>query len=178
MLIVSFFQILVIYNTIYLNYLYKCVNKDWNSIISFYSICSQFDYFVKFDRFAFTKKQLKKLEFFIDKIDFKTFIYFIITTQFFFFLICKIKCNAIALNIADRQNAHSITVVVKIFVEFFKSIKRKKEFNRKILVFSILYNYIFVKIYNYYFVIEKNKTIFYCYLIYKFDFTILDSKKK
>jgi len=98
--------------------------------------------------------------------------------MYFFFFICKIKCDTTALNIVDRQNIYSITVAIKIFVELFRSIKRKKKFNQKIFVFSILYNYIFARIYNYYFVIEEDKTIFYCYLIYKFDFIFLDSKKK
>jgi len=178
-LIVFSAQTLVIYGATHLNYLYKCVNEDWNSIISFYSICSQFDYFVRFDRFAFTKKQLKKLESFVNEIDFKTFIYFITTTRIYFsFFICEIKCDAAALNVADRQNAHSIIVAVKVFVELFRSIKREKKFDRKIFVFSISHNYISVRIYNYYLVIEENKTIFYRYSIYKFDFTTLDSKKK
>ncbi len=179
LLIVSSVQTLVIYGAMQLNYLYKCINKSWNNIISFYNIRPQSDYFVGFDRSAFTKKQLKKLKFFVNKIDFKTFIYFIVTTQIYFsFFICKIKYNAAALNVADRQNIYSITVAIRVFVELFRSIKRKKEFNQKILVFSILYNYISARIYSYYSVIEEDKTIFYCYLIYKFDFTALDSKKK
>ncbi len=69
-------------------------------------------------------------------------------------------------------------VVIRAFIELFKLIKHEKELDRKIFVFFILYDYIFVKIYDYYFVIKENRIIFYYYLIHKFDFTILNNKKK
>lgn len=178
-LIVSFVQTLVTYDVTHLNYLYKCVNEDQNSAISFHDIRSQLDYFVGFDRFAFMEKQLEKLKFFVGKIGFKTLIYFMTTMRMYFlFLICEIKCDATTLNVVDRQNAHSMIVVVRALVELFRLMKREKELNREILAFSISHDHIFVRIYDHYFVIEENKTIFYRYPIHKFDFTTLDGKKK
>jgi hypothetical protein len=69
-------------------------------------------------------------------------------------------------------------IIIKGIIKFFKLIKHKKKLYREILVFLILYNHEIVKIYNYYFIIDKNKTIFYRHLIYKFDFTELNNKEK
>jgi hypothetical protein len=46
---------------------------------------------------------------------------------YFPFLTCEVKCGATALNIADRQNAHSMTMAVRGIVELFRLIKRKKK---------------------------------------------------
>lgn len=69
-------------------------------------------------------------------------------------------------------------MAIKNIIEFFKFIKREKELYRKIFAFSISYNYRIVRIYNYYFIIDKNKITFYYYLIYKFNFIALNNNKK
>lgn len=55
--------------------------------------------------------------------------------MYFFFLTCEVKCGAAALDIADRQNAHSMSVALKAFVAFFRSVKREKELNQKLFFF-------------------------------------------
>lgn len=99
------------------------------------------------------------------------------TTRIYFpFLTCEVKYSAAALDVADRQNAYSITITVKGIVELYRALKYEKELYREILAFSVSYNYTSVRIYGYYPVIEGDKTTFYYYPIYKFDFT--DSKEK
>jgi hypothetical protein len=98
--------------------------------------------------------------------------------MYFLFLTYEVKCGAAALDIADRQNAHSITLTVRGIVELFRLIKRKKELHREILAFSISYNHKTVRIYGYYPVINRDETTFYRYPIRKFDFTELDGKEK
>jgi len=134
---------------------------------------------VRFDRSAFTKEQLKKLEPFVGEIDSKALTYFMATTRMYFpFLTCEIKCDATALNVVDRQNAHSMIVVVRALVELFRSMKREKELDQEILAFSISHDHTFVRIYGHYSIIKEDKTIFYRHSIHKFDFTALDGKKK
>jgi hypothetical protein len=94
------------------------------------------------------------------------------------FLTCEVKCSAAALDIADRQNAYSITLVVRGIVELFKLVKREKELYREILAFLISYNHEIVRIYSYYLVINGDKITFYCHLIKKFDFTSEKGKDK
>jgi hypothetical protein len=47
--------------------------------------------------------------------------------MYFLFLIYEVKCSAIALDVVDRQNAHSITLVVRGVVELFRLVNREKE---------------------------------------------------
>ncbi len=88
------------------------------------------------------------------------------------------KCSAAALNIADRQNTHSITLAVQGIVELFHAVKRKDEVNRKILAFSVSHNHQSVQIYSHYPVITRKDTKYYRHPIRNFVFTKLDSKEK
>ncbi|KAH8647535.1 hypothetical protein BGZ61DRAFT_511348 [Ilyonectria robusta] len=72
----------------------------------------------------------------------------------------KAKCSAAALNVADRQNAYSITFTVRAVAELFYTVKYKN------------------KIYNYYPVVDSKSTKYYCYPIYIYNFTALDGKEK
>ena len=109
----------------------------------------------------------------------KVITYFMATTRMYFpFLTCEVKCGAAALDVADRQNAYSMTVAVRALIELFRSVKREKELDREILAFSISHDYRSVRIYGYYPVIEGDKTTFYRYPIHEFSFTALDGKEK
>jgi len=138
---------------------------------------SQPDYSVGFRRSAFIDEQLKKFDSLIGSV-YETFSFVATYRMYFLFLTCEIKCGATALNVADRQNAHSMTIVVRALVDLFRSMKREKELDREILAFSISHDHTFVRIYGHYLVIEGDKTTFYRHSIHKFDFTALDGKEK
>jgi hypothetical protein len=54
--------------------------------------------------------------------------YYIATWQMYsLFLTYEVKCSAIALDVANWQNAHSMTLVVRGVVKLFRLVKRKKE---------------------------------------------------
>ena len=109
----------------------------------------------------------------------KAITYFMATTRMYFpFLSCEVKCGAAALDIADRQNVHSITVAVRALVKLFRSIKREKELDRETLTFSISHDDTSVRIYGHYPIIEGDKTTFYRHPVHKFDFTVLDGKER
>ena len=171
-LIVPSAQMLATYGATHLNHLYECVNEGWNSAIPFHGTRPQPDYSVGFGRSAFTEEQLKKLEPFVGEIGSKAFTYFMATTRMYFpFLTCEVKCGAAALDVADRQNAHSMTVAIKGVVELYRAVKREKELDREILAFSISHDHTSVRIYGHYPVIEGDRTTFYRHPIRKFDFT-------
>ena len=179
LLIVPSAQTLAKYGATHLNHLYESVNEGWNSAISFHGTRPQPDYSVGFDRSAFTEQQLKKLEPFVGEIGSKITTYFMATTRMFFpFLTCEVKCGAAALDVADRQNAHSMTVAVKGIVELYKAVKREKELHQEILAFSISHDHSTVRIYGHYAIIENDKTTFYRHPIKKFDFTSEEGKDK
>lgn len=51
--------------------------------------------------------------------------------MYFLFFACEIKYDVATLNIADRQNAHSMTLEMRTVVELFKLVKREKKMNRE-----------------------------------------------
>lgn len=179
LLIVSSAQTLATYGATYLNHFYKYINKGWNSTIPFHDTHPQPDYSVRFGRSAFIKEQLKKLKPFVGEIGSKTLTYFMAITRIYFsFLTCEIKYGVAALQIADRQNAHSMTIAVKGVVELYRAVKRKKELYHKILAFSILHNDRSVVIYGHYTIIKEEKTTFYRHPVHDFNFTTLKGKDK
>ncbi|KAL2045855.1 hypothetical protein ABVK25_012005 [Lepraria finkii] len=181
LLIVPSAQTLATYGATHLNHLYETTNQGWNSVYSFplHKTRPQPDFSVGFGRSAFTQEQLNKLKPFVGDPGSKVITYFMATTRMYFpFLTCEVKCGASALDIADRQNAHSMTVAVRAIVELFKSVKREKELDREILAFSVSHDHRSVRIYGHYPVIEEDKTTFYRHPIHKFSFTALDGKEK
>jgi hypothetical protein len=172
-------QVLRIDGAEYLKPLNESVNEGWNCAESFYGPRLQPDYSVGFGRSAFTDDQLKKLKPFVGEVPDTFTSYFMATWQMYFpFLTCEVKCGATALDIADRQNAHSMTLAVRGTVELFRLVKREKELHQEILAFSISHDHETVRIYSHYPVIDGNKTTFYRHPIRKFDFTELNGREK
>ena len=181
LLIVPSAQTLATYGATHLEHLTESVNEGWNSAIPVYGPRPQPDYSVGFGRSAFTEDYLKKLEPFVGDILFgsKYTSHFMATWRMYFpFLTCEVKCGAAALDIADRQNAHSMTLAVRGIVELFRLVKREKELHREILAFSVSHDHTAVRIYGHYPVIDENKVTFYRHPIRKFDFTEMDGKDK
>jgi hypothetical protein len=135
------------------------------------------DYSVGFRREAFTEDQLKRLEPFVGELT-DTSLFMAMYYMYFPSLTCEVKCGAAALDIADRQNAHSMTMAVRGIVELFRLVKREKELHREILAFSISHDHRTVRIYGHYPVIDGKKTTFYRHPIREFSFTELDDKEK
>lgn len=98
--------------------------------------------------------------------------------MYFPFLTCEVKCDGAALDIADRQNAHSMTLAVRATVELFRLVSREMELHREILAFSISHDHRSVRIYGHYPVIDGKDTKYYRHPIHTFDFTALDGRDK
>jgi len=161
----------------HLKILIESVNEGWNNSIAVTKPRPQPDYSVGFRREALTDDQLKRLQPFVGELTDTS--YFMGTWYMYFpFLTCEVKCGAAALDVADRQNAHSMTLAVRGIVELFRLVKREKELHREILAISISHDHRAVRIYGHYPVIDGNKTTFYRHPIRTFDFTELDGKDK
>ncbi len=169
-LIVPSAETLATYGATHLDHLIEGVNEGWTGSIAVEGPLPKPDYSVGFRRSAFTDKQLKKLDPLIGSVFDNSF--FVATYRMYFpFLTCEVKCGAAALDVADRQNAHSMTVAVRAVVELYKAVKREKELHQEILAFSISHDHTSVRIYGHYPLIEGDKTTFYRHPIRKFDFT-------
>ncbi|EKG18646.1 hypothetical protein MPH_04119 [Macrophomina phaseolina MS6] len=161
----------------HLKALAETVNEKWSESIPLFKSRPQPDYSVGFDSSAFSEEQLKRLKPFVGTLWDES--YFAATWYMYFpFLTCEVKCGAAALEIADRQNAHSATLAVRAVVELFRLVKREKEVDREILAFSISHDHRAVRIYGHYPVINGKDTKYYRHLIHTFDFTALDGKDK
>ena len=160
-----------------LKILTESVNEGWINAIPVTKTRPQPDYAIGFDRSAFTTEHLNKLEPFFG--DFTKTSYFKATYYMYLpFFTCEVKCGAAALDIADRQNAHSMTLAVRGVVEMFKLVGREKEIDREILAFSISHDDQMVRIYGHYPVINGDKTAIYRWPIRNFSFTGLEGKDK
>ena len=94
------------------------------------------------------------------------------------FLSNEVKCGLQALNVADRQNAYSMTLAVRAVVELFRLVERESELHCELLAFSISHDHWLVRIYGVYPVINGKETEYYRHPIHTFDFTTLDGKEK
>ena len=179
-LLVPSAETLALYNTNkQLATLTESVNEGWNNSIPITGTRPQPDYSVGFRRNAFTDDQLEKLSPFIGDFITGDLSFFMATYYMYFpFLACEVKCGAAALDVADRQNAHSMTMAARAIVELFRLVKRENEVHRQILSFSVSHDHRLVRIYGYYPVIDGKDTKYYRHPIREFSFTELDGKEK
>ncbi|MCJ1427143.1 hypothetical protein MMC29_005046 [Sticta canariensis] len=153
------------------------VNEGWTGSIPVEGPRPQPDYSVGFRRSAFTEEQLNRLDPLIGSVFDTSF--FVATYRMYFpFLTCEVKCGAAAFDVADRQNAHSMTIAVRSVIELYRAVKREKELNREILAFSISHDHRLVRIYGHYPVIDGDKVTYYRHPIHEFSFTALEGKDR
>ncbi|KAM3501710.1 hypothetical protein MY11210_009301 [Beauveria gryllotalpidicola] len=165
--------------TKHLKHLVESVNEGWNNSIALTGTRPQPDYSVGFRRDAFSEDQLTRLLPFIGDFIGGDQSFFMATYYMYFpFLTCEVKCGAAGLDVADRQNAHSMTLAVRAVSELFRAVKREAEVHREILAFSVSHDHRSVRIYGHYPVIDGKDTKYYRHLIRTFDFTELDGKEK
>ena len=168
---------LAIYGDTHLDGLTESVNEAWTGCIPVEGPRPQPDYAVGFDRSAFTDEQLEKLGPLIGSVFDTSF--FVATYRMYFpFLTCEVKCGAAALDVADRQNAHSMMIAVRSVVELYRAVSRETELNREILAFSISHDHSVVRIYGHYAVTDHSKTTFYRHSIKEFGFRSEEGAQK
>ena len=182
-LIVPSAETLATYGATHLEHLVVGLGERWNESIPLTPTarCPQPDLSVGFTRDAFTPDQLKRLEPFTGNIFASTKLASLLLAtwrMYFPFFTCEVKCGLGGLDIADRQNANSMTLSMKGLVELFRFVKRENEVHRKILAFSISHDDKVVRIFGHYPVIDGDKTTFYRHPIKNFDFTSEEGKEK
>lgn len=88
------------------------VNEDWTASISVVGPRLQLDYSVAFGRHAITDEQLYRFRLVIGRVFHIS--HFVAKYRTYSpSLACEVKCGAAALDVADRRNAHSLTIAVK-----------------------------------------------------------------
>lgn len=160
-----------------LGVLTESINEGWNNSIPVTSTRPQPDFSVGFKRAMFSDEQLSKLQSFLG--DPSSMSYFRATYYMYFpILTCEAKCGIAGLEIADRQNAHSMTLAIRGIVELFRLARKENTLHRELLTFSISHDQRSVSLYEYYPNIDGPKTKIYRHSIHAFDITALNGKER
>lgn len=176
-LLVPSAEILHVRGATKLEHLLDNVDESWSNCIPLVSPRPKPDFSVGLKPTAFTSEQLKKLKPYVG--DGRTASRFVATDEMYFpFLTSEVKCGNEALNIADRQNAHSASVAANAVVELYRAVSRQDELQLEILAFSVSHDNEAVRIYGHYPLIEGQKISFYRHPIKKFDFTSEDGRER
>ncbi|GAW26402.1 hypothetical protein SAMD00023353_3000990 [Rosellinia necatrix] len=149
-LLVPSAETLALYNkNKHLAILTESTNEGWNNSIPLTEICPQPDYSVGFQVEAFTADQLTRLSLFLGEYLDGDLSFFMATYYMLFpFLTCEVQCGAGALDVADRQNAHSMTLAARAVVELFRLVEREDDVHRQILAFSVSHDSCGVRLYG------------------------------
>ena len=157
--------------------LVESINEGWNNCVSVTNPRPQPDFAVGFRRSMFSDDQLSKIQPLLGGPSSSS--YFRATYYMYFpFLACEVVCSTTGLEIADRQNAHSMTLAVRGIVELFKLVKRENELHRELQTFSISHDHRTVRLYGYYPVFDGSKTKIYRHQIHTFDITAVNGKER
>jgi len=118
------------------NVLTDSAGDGWNNSIPVTNPRPQPDYAAGFGRSAFSDDHFRKLQPALGDPLCRS--YFMATYYMLFpFLTCEVKCGTTGLDVADRQNAHSMKLAIRGIVELFKLAKRENELHRETLTYSI-----------------------------------------
>ena len=157
--------------------LVESVNESWGKSIPATGARPQPDYAVGYDESAFPPHLTKRLgaaTFDIDNLSPFMATWYM---QFPFFA-SEVRCGDAALNIADRQNAHSMGIAARGIVELFKLVDRQNELHREILTFSVSHDHRSVRLYGYYPIINDAQVKIHRHEIYVFDNATLNGRDK
>lgn len=173
-------ETLATYGASELKHLVFNVNERWGESIPITDVRPQPDRCAGFSRFAFTEDQLQKLRPYLGSLlPVNYFSVFLATWRMMFpFFACEAKSGVGELDVADKQNAHSMSMAVRGVVELFKLVRCEDEIHRKILALSISHDDKSVRMYGYYADIKEGKATYYRHLIRNFGFTEQNGKDK
>jgi hypothetical protein len=131
-------------------------NDLWVKAVPFYGPRPQPDHTYGFKWSNFTEKERKKLN--IDPSD-KS--YFTAREDIYFpFLTSEVKCGKQGLDLADRPNAHSMTIALRGIVELYRKANRAADVHQRVLGYSISHDEHNARIYAHYPEIDGDKTTY------------------
>jgi len=136
------------------------------------------DFGLGFKRDAFSREQIQKLQPFIGDLLTDSTLIAETYNMYLPFFSAEVKCGAAALDIADRQNAHTQSVILRGLYTLFRLVGREKELHREINGFLISHSDVDVRIWGHYAVIDGDNVKYYRHPIRKFDFTELNGRER
>lgn len=152
----------------HLKILRETTNACWVSSYTFINLSSslsgprpQPDFGLGFKRDAFSRNQLQKLQTCIG--DPLVDCSWIAATYNMYlpFLSSEVECGGAGLDTADRQNAHTQSIILRGLYTVFRLVGRENELHRQINGFSISHNDVEVRIWGHYAIINEKDVEFY-----------------
>jgi hypothetical protein len=132
-------------------------NDLWVKAIPFYGPRPQPDhtYGFKWSNFAETQRQKLNIE------PSEKSYYTAREDIYFPFLVSEVKCGKQGLDLADRPNAHSMTIALRGIVDLYRKADRAPEVHRRVLGFSISHDDRTARIYAHYPEIDGESTTYF-----------------
>ncbi|WEW59587.1 hypothetical protein PRK78_005061 [Emydomyces testavorans] len=162
-----------------LDVLVESVNEGWNNCIPLTEPRPQPDFAVGIGRHGFGDNRIKKLQPLVGDESSSYYSHLMATHYMYFpFLTSEVKSATAGIDIADRQNAHSMGVAIKAIFLIFRLAKRHRELHRKLLTFSISHDHRTVRLHGWYPVIDGDNYTVYRHLLHAFDIVALEGKEK
>lgn len=173
-------ETLATYGADKLSHLIFNTNERWGESIPITDTRPQPDRCVGFSESAFTDNQLRKLKPYIGSLVPVNYLSFFLATwrMYFPFFACEAKYGIGDIDVADKQNAHSMSMAVRGIVKLFELAKCEEKLDRKIIAFSISHDGTCVRIYGHYALFKDGAAKFYRHPIKNFDFTSEEGKDK
>ncbi|KAK5246698.1 hypothetical protein LTR20_007367 [Exophiala xenobiotica] len=132
-------------------------NDLWVKAIPFYGPRPQPDHTYGFRWSNFTETQRRKLG-----IEPSEKSYYTAREDIYFpFLVSEVKCGKQGLDLADRPNAHSMTIALRGIVDVYRKAGRAAEVHRRVLGFSMSHDDRSARIYGHYPEIDGESTTYF-----------------
>lgn len=153
--------------------LIEAKNKGWDNSLTLTDTTVQPDFSVGFRRESFTSAEWAKLRPFLTLFfDRRLSLYQNRRRMYFPFFTCEVACGPDGLEIADRQNAHSMALGARSIVEMFRLAGLERELSREILTWSVSHDERNVRIHGCYPVFARDGRVHYHrHLLRAFSFT-------
>lgn len=154
-------------------------NERWTNCLPFLASTPQPDVAVGFAKDAFTTEQFAKLSFLAGDYLAGDQTHIMATYRMFFpFLTCEVKSSNAALETADRQNAHSMTVAARALVHLHQHCGLEARLAGKVLGFSISHNHEMVHLCAHYVAMKSSEATYHRRTIRKYSFTALNGRER
>lgn len=161
------------------NILVESVNEGWDNCFPLTDPRPQPDYAAGFGRSALGDGRITKLRCLVGDEPFSYQSCLMATRYMYFpFLTCEVKCGMAGLELADRQNAHSMGIAVRAIVLIFMLAGKHMELHRRILTFSISHNHDMVRLHGWYIIIDGATYTIHRHVIRSFDLLDMDGRDK
>lgn len=140
-LLVPSAELLALYDSNIAKCFIESIGEKWTNCIPLTNTTPQPTFAVGFSKSAFNPLELQKLKLLAgDYLDGDQSFFMATSEMFFPFLTCEIKGDSEVFDVADRRNAHSMTVAIRAVALLHQLCNQQGQIHGKMLGFSVSHN--------------------------------------